>query len=445
VVDPSTALAAFVWLGGATPDSEVRLDAPRHRPTPPLRLRAPLPAPDDGPADRRRVFVEVVDFDAPVHASARRDTWGLGTLRRGTILPARRGYPASGCSGWAALPDGGGVCDGDGVTLVGEPGAPGALTLEPDLGEALPYRYAKVVAPGTPRLARLPTPAELLELRAGELPTGLPHVRTEGVVFVALDKPYAVDGEVFVRTLEGDYIAHDQLVPVTPPVTMGQPLVEATLPVAFVVADDAPLFSRGEADDTGKAGDTLIVAGIAERTARFPVTAQPSIGDQPYLEGPGGRLVRRADARLAQARRRPSGVGPHEKWIHVDLDEQVLVAYEGDRPVFVTLVSTGKAGYDTPAGHYRLRRKFVSRRMTGPDPDTGTYDIAEVPWAMYYKGGYALHGAYWHDEFGQVRSHGCTNLPPPAARWLFRWSAPEIPTGWHARFEAGTRIVFTRH
>jgi len=82
--------------------------------------------------------------------------------------------------------------------------------------------------------------------------------------------------------------------------------------------------------------------------------------------------------------------------------------------------------------------------MTGPDPDTGTYDIAEVPWALYYQGGYALHGAYWHDEFGTVRSHGCTNVPPSAARWLFEWTSPEIPEGWHANFEAGTRVAFTR-
>jgi lipoprotein-anchoring transpeptidase ErfK/SrfK len=130
--------------------------------------------------------------------------------------------------------------------------------------------------------------------------------------------------------------------------------------------------------------------------------------------------------------------------MHVDLDAQVLVAYEGDRPVFATLVATGKKGYRTPTGFYRIRRKYVARRMQGPDPDHGRYDIGDVPWTMYYHGGLAIHGAYWHDAFGAVRSHGCTNVPPQAARWLFQWSDPEIPRGWKGIHEAGTWVYFTR-
>ena len=79
------------------------------------------------------------------------------------------------------------------------------------------------------------------------------------------------------------------------------------------------------------------------------------------------------------------------------------------------------------------------------DPDAGTYAVEQVPWTMYYWGSFALHGAYWHDEFGNVRSHGCTNIPPIDARWLFYWSEPPLPTGWHA--EVGLRgpwVYFTR-
>jgi hypothetical protein len=82
--------------------------------------------------------------------------------------------------------------------------------------------------------------------------------------------------------------------------------------------------------------------------------------------------------------------------------------------------------------------------MRGPDPDHGRYDIADVPWTMYYRGGLAMHGAYWHDEFGRVRSHGCTNLPPAAARWLFNWTSPDIPQGWQGVHAEGTWVYYTR-
>jgi hypothetical protein len=60
--------------------------------------------------------------------------------------------------------------------------------------------------------------------------------------------------------------------------------------------------------------------------------------------------------------------------------------------------------------------------MSGDDPVDGPYDIGEVPWVMYYKDSFAVHGAYWHDVFGVTRSHGCTNLAPADARWLLLWT-----------------------
>jgi lipoprotein-anchoring transpeptidase ErfK/SrfK len=137
-------------------------------------------------------------------------------------------------------------------------------------------------------------------------------------------------------------------------------------------------------------------------------------------------------------------VAEDEQWIHVDLAEQVLVAYEGDRPVLATLVSSGKEGFEPPVGLFRVHKKYATVTMSGPDPDAGTYTVEEVPWTMYYWGSFALHGAYWHDEFGRVRSHGCTNLPPIDAHWLFHWSAPALPQGWHAQVGIkGPWVLFT--
>ena len=139
---------------------------------------------------------------------------------------------------------------------------------------------------------------------------------------------------------------------------------------------------------------------------------------------------------------RPSGVPANGKWIHVDLSEQTLVAYEGDKPVYATVISSGKEGYEPPTGLYQVQQKYISTTMNATDPIDGFYEVEEVPWTLYYHGGYALHGAYWHTDFGKVRSHGCTNIAPVDARWLYYWSEPEVPSAWHAvRFQPETTWV----
>ncbi len=156
-----------------------------------------------------------------------------------------------------------------------------------------------------------------------------------------------------------------------------------------------------------------------------------------------GLAVEREHVRVA--RRAPEDERVEsDTFIHVDLDEQVLVAYENGDPVYATLVSSGKEGYDTPRGVFRIAKKFLSVTMSGEDPHDGPYEVEEVPWTMYYWESYALHGAYWHDDFGKVRSHGCTNLSPSDARWLFGWTSPELPAGWHGFNEHGTYVQFTR-
>jgi hypothetical protein len=134
--------------------------------------------------------------------------------------------------------------------------------------------------------------------------------------------------------------------------------------------------------------------------------------------------------RLALPVHRPPGVQPDEKWVHVDLTEQTLTAYEGDHPVFTTLVSTGKTDHETPRGLFKVWLKAVRHKMTGPPDDP--YEVDEVPFTLFFRRGDALHGAFWHDAFGSVVSHGCVNLSVGDAEWLFNWAPPELPQGWHA-------------
>ncbi|MEO0812083.1 MAG: L,D-transpeptidase, partial [Myxococcota bacterium] len=149
-----------------------------------------------------------------------------------------------------------------------------------------------------------------------------------------------------------------------------------------------------------------------------------------------GVWVPAGQVRIAHKEARPAGVPSDAKWVHFNLRHQTMVAYEGDTPVYATLISSGKEGHDTPTGLFRTQRKYVSTTMRGRDPIEGTYHVEEVPWTLFYHGAYAVHGAYWHDTFGNVRSHGCTNLSVTDSRWLFHWEDYAVPDGWHGAIPA---------
>jgi lipoprotein-anchoring transpeptidase ErfK/SrfK len=111
-----------------------------------------------------------------------------------------------------------------------------------------------------------------------------------------------------------------------------------------------------------------------------------------------------------------------QRWIEIDLTRQRLIAWEGDTSVYAVTISTGKEGYETPTGTYAIQTKHEVTRMQGDD-----YDVPDVPFTMYYDGGYAIHGAYWHNNFGTPVSHGCTNVALDHAEWLFKWAEVGTP------------------
>ena len=144
----------------------------------------------------------------------------------------------------------------------------------------------------------------------------------------------------------------------------------------------------------------------------------------------------------------PDKLGEHEKWIDVNLHRQTLVAFEGMTPVYATIVSSGRNEHETPAGlvsHPREAHRLDHGRGRRTRPADGPYSIEDVPYIQYFNGGYALHGAFWHAEFGHVKSHGCVNLAPWDAKALFGWTDPQLPEGWHAimstKDKPGSRVV----
>ena len=134
-----------------------------------------------------------------------------------------------------------------------------------------------------------------------------------------------------------------------------------------------------------------------------------------------------------------------EKWIEVNLAEQKVRAWEGNNKIMEFPISSGKWA-PTPTGDFRIWYKTRNQSMIGGSQELGTYyNLPNVPSNMFFYKGYALHGAYWHNNFGQPMSHGCVNEPPANAAAIFDWAGPVVPEGQNVvRASAdnpGTRVL----
>lgn len=210
----------------------------------------------------------------------------------------------------------------------------------------------------------------------------------------------------------------------------------------FVPAEDVrpaqPSAFSGVADPAG------VVAFLVEEAAALPLARHATAPVRGVTAGgdvrvPGGTVERRR-VRLATARPRPAAIPADARWVHVDIREQVLTAYEGDRWVRATLVSTGRAGRPTPRGIFTVQQKLVHSPMQGNEEAGSGYFVDEVPHVLALQDDVALHGTFWHDAFGTPVSHGCINLSLADARWLFGWAPPALPRGWHGIMPAAAGL-----
>ncbi|MBZ0291916.1 MAG: L,D-transpeptidase [Anaerolineae bacterium] len=115
-----------------------------------------------------------------------------------------------------------------------------------------------------------------------------------------------------------------------------------------------------------------------------------------------------------------------DKWVGIDLYEQTLIAYEGETPVFSTLISSGLKDWGTNEGLFHVYLRYPRTSMSGAYQQPDFYYLQEVPWTMYFDGDIALHGTYWHDGFGYRASHGCVNASITDAHWMYEWAADEF-------------------
>lgn len=136
----------------------------------------------------------------------------------------------------------------------------------------------------------------------------------------------------------------------------------------------------------------------------------------------GGYWMRQTYVSIVDPSARPEGVGENDYWVEIDLYEQSLAAYEGDRMVYATLVSSGLNRWPTHEGLFQVWDRWRKTKMSGAEGKVDYYFIEDVPHTMFFDNDIALHGAFWHDRFGYKHSHGCVNMPPRDAEWVFNWS-----------------------
>lgn len=136
----------------------------------------------------------------------------------------------------------------------------------------------------------------------------------------------------------------------------------------------------------------------------------------------GGRWMRQTYVSLIDTTPRPEEVGEDEYWVEIDLYEQTFAAYVGDAMVYAGLVSSGLNQWPTHEGLFQVWDRHTKTKMSGAEGKIDYYFIEDVPHTMFFDNDIALHGAFWHDRFGYKHSHGCVNMPPRDAEWVFYWS-----------------------
>ncbi|MCC6552974.1 MAG: L,D-transpeptidase [Polyangiaceae bacterium] len=464
----------------------------------------PPPAPEGSPR------LGVTGLIARVHARPSTESKRVGFLRAGAVIETEP-EPAgtAGCpGGWRKIKPFGFVCVGQDVTLDLQHEIVRAASRRPDVTQKLPYMYG-IVTRGGPAYARIPTDADIkrhepslkkhlarwakdevsgasygldvwlkwhegpppppaldaLEQRLTDpdipwfLKDGRQVPNLSGLVksadMIKVDQVDRRNGVAFVESFlhEGRrynvstdlrVIPADRFRPIRGSDFHGYEIgKDIDFPFALVRREGAKRFRLD--------GKKLVEAGKLEWRSAVPLTGKQQFfnGVLHYETRDGDWIDDRHAGRVDPAKKMPAWGKNGEKWIDINITKQVLVAYEGTKAVYATLISSGEAGLgdhektkSTKRGIFRIHPKYISITMDS-DAVGEEFELRDVPYVQYFEDGFALHGAYWHDKFGKPKSHGCVNLSPEDARRLFWWTEPQVPPGWHgaARSLTGT-VVF---
>jgi len=386
-------------------------------PTPVPTTRPPAP-PDPATLERLAWPATTTSFvlrsSAHVYAAPDMSSEPLGKIIVGTRLPV--GESTTGnrlCKLWLAAAPRGWVC----ARYTRPSTLPPEAVVQPELptGKLLPQDYYGIKKGGL----RYATEDDV---RAG---IARPEPKVESTYMVTKDKETVdIDGVIYAKTSVG-LVAASDLYKHWPSTFAGVDLVKnppPAWPFAWVIAaNKKTVIARATAARKGTEAGTFAhreIVPVLEEAAGFVRVAD-------------GTWIERASLRVARKQPRPAVDAAHTKWIDLDRDEQVMVAYDGDVPVFATLFSSGRRKKDTPPALYRIRSKTAVTKMAAEEREASHYEVSEVPWATRFRSGLYFHAAYWHDQFGTAKSHGCVNLSPLDAKWVYDWTEPTMPAGWN--------------
>ena len=255
---------------------------------------------------------------------------------------------------------------------------------------------------------------------------------------IALIDSFQGEGRRFAMTTDARLVPASKIKPETGSTFHGVDMASGKwqLPLAFVRRPDANRYDVSE--------KSLKKAGDAELHSAVQLTGKSiKIGDKRLVEAKDGTWLKDEDlAIVVKSSELPPFATGSRKWIDISILGQVLILYEGAKPVYATAVSTGRDGmgdpkstFSTVRGTFKIREKHVTTTMDAHEVDN-KFELRDVPWVQYFEKGYALHAALWHDEFGKPRSHGCVNMSPIDARRVFMWTDPPLPTDWHGVYAA---------
>jgi lipoprotein-anchoring transpeptidase ErfK/SrfK len=238
------------------------------------------------------------------------------------------------------------------------------------------------------------------------------HSRPAGTFFVTVNRYQ--DGWAEIN--EGQWIRAEQLAP-APLSSLGGVLLDETsdYPLAFL-HENAVVFGTD-----GRASDLV----IAEYSL-VHVYSDASYEGEPIAEIGENQWIRQSSIRYVQPISRPAEISS-EHWVAIDVEQQVIIAYAGETAVFATLVSTGSELTPTTTGVFDTYARFNPRDMSrGALDEPWFYHMEDVPYTFYFNGNQALHGAYWHNNFGNRQSHGCVNMSLSDAYWVYAFLSESL-------------------
>jgi hypothetical protein len=483
----SAATAAIALLGCSPAQDPPGRAADASRPALALRLPGAEPAPAAASGPRKEAYepghgakIASIAMRTWIYVAPNDRSTKLGYLRAGAVVDrSELSAGTEGCAGgWYRVKPRGYVCVGKGASLSLDHQVVQAAFRGPARHEPLPYQYVTSKSPPPHLYFRLPTRKDQERVEGPTLGEHLASWWPGEFAKTALDtvpaylaaghnlpKPYGAEeklrysvhagrakeatafglitsfewtGRRFGLTTELDLIPLDRTKPAHPSTFHGIVIEQEGTP-AFVIHQGATKLRPG-------ADGRLHEDGTVPFRSGWVLTGK---SQGPLRETTEGVWLAEGDLIIAEYGDDPAGFAVDgKKWIDVSIRKQLLVAYEGRKPAYATLISSGISGMADPAtshatvrGVFYIHAKHVSATMDG-DEATDSYDLRDVPYIQYFHEGYALHGAFWHDDFGRPRSHGCVNLAPADAAWLFEWTDPVVPPDWHGAVngEGGTLV-----